>query len=304
MNVPRLHHYVPQFYLRRFADSSGRLWIWDRERDRVFGSGPRSIAVERDFYYVSDLADHGHDPLTMERQFAELEYDVARVTGEWLSLIRERELGAEIPIPDANRDLVSLFLGLQFLRTADSRETLSAFYSAASDLDEPSKDEKRRLHTGVLWHDDIVEMFASTIRDATWVFGRNESLRPFMTSDNPVAFRTADNRRWLKAGMLGGETYLVHPLAPDVVMYCYPAKGVWEQVERFNGHVSPVIFTNELVDSENSGQVFMASRFVVSPRDDFERERAFARTIGTDTFAPQGPTSASSQGLPSCDPDG
>ncbi len=304
MNVPRLHHYVPQFYLRRFVDSSGWLWIWDRERDRVFSSGPRSIAVERDFYCVSNLADHGHDPLTMERQFAELEYEVARIAGQWLDWIRECELGAELPIPDTNRDLVSLFLGLQFLRTADTREILSAFYTTASNPDTTSKDDERRLHTDLPWHDDTVKRFASTIREATWVFGHDKSPRPFITSDNPVAFRTSDNRMWLKAGMLGGGTYLVYPVAPDVMMYCYPIAGVWEQVAMFNGHVSPVVFTNELVDTENSGQVFMASRFVVSSRDDFERERAFAQTIGTDTYATPDFTSSNRESPPIHDPDG
>jgi hypothetical protein len=41
-----------------------------------------------------------------------------------------------------------------------------------------------------------------------------------------------------------------------------------------------------MVESENSGQVFMASRFVISPRNNFDRERAFAKTIGTDIYAP------------------
>ena len=30
VSEPRLHHFVPQFYLRRFCDDSGRLWAWNR----------------------------------------------------------------------------------------------------------------------------------------------------------------------------------------------------------------------------------------------------------------------------------
>ncbi|WP_276571626.1 hypothetical protein [Bradyrhizobium sp. dw_78] len=41
-----------------------------------------------------------------------------------------------------------------------------------------------------------------------------------------------------------------------------------------------------MVESENSGQVFMASRFVLSNRADFDAERAFAPTIGSDIYAP------------------
>jgi hypothetical protein len=40
-----------------------------------------------------------------------------------------------------------------------------------------------------------------------------------------------------------------------------------------------------MVRSENSGQVFMASRFLFSNRGEFEEERAFAKTIGTNFYA-------------------
>jgi len=55
MSDPKLHHYVPQFYLRRFCDAAGRLWAWDREADRVFIASPRSVAAERSFYYLDVL---------------------------------------------------------------------------------------------------------------------------------------------------------------------------------------------------------------------------------------------------------
>jgi hypothetical protein len=63
---------------------------------------------------------------------------------------------------------------------------------------------------------------------------------------------------------------------------------VWSKLTRFDGRISPVTFTEDLVHSENSGQVFMASRFVMSCRDDFSDARAFAKTIGTDTLARDG----------------
>ena len=44
--------------------------------------------------------------------------------------------------------------------------------------------------------------------------------------------------------------------------------------------------TDGMVDSENSGQVFMASRFVISNRAQFETEREFERSIGTEIHAP------------------
>jgi Protein of unknown function (DUF4238) len=82
MSAPKLHHYVSQFYLRRFTDSTGKLWVWDRKRDRVFSTRPTSVAAESNFYSLPYLSELGHDPLTMEKQFADLEGEVAAITGQ------------------------------------------------------------------------------------------------------------------------------------------------------------------------------------------------------------------------------
>jgi hypothetical protein len=282
MNNPKLHHYVPQFYLRRFIDAAGRLWIWDRDHDRVFSTGPRSVAAESNFYFLSDFVEQGHDPLTMEKQFADIEAQVSAITGRWLEWIRQGELGDPITVPDVNRELVSLFLALQFLRTSDARSILVAFAESIGTVVE-SESERRALHTEMLWNNELFSSFADRVRRCSWLFGRTSTSTSFITSDNPVAFRSADNRMVLKAGMLSDGTYVVYPLAPDVVMYCFPDEGVWRdrQVSRLDCHISPVTFTDELVQSENSAQVFMASRFVISNRASFDLEREFAKTIGT-----------------------
>jgi hypothetical protein len=80
-------------------------------------------------------------------------------------------------------------------------------------------------------------------------------------------------------------TYIVYPLTPDIVMYCYPPEEPWTNIAKFDSSVSPVTFTTEMVQSENSAQAFIASRFVLSSKDDFAAVREFALTIGTDVYA-------------------
>jgi hypothetical protein len=288
MSDPKLHHYVPQFYLRRFADPTGRLWVWDRDRDRIFSTRPGSIAAESDFYFLGDLADKGLDPLAMERQFADLESDVSAVTGQWLDWIRHGKPGDVLPVPDVNRQAVSLFLVLQFLRTADARSTLEKFLKSAGHA-VVSDEDTRALHTDMLWAtDELISPLANRVEQSTWLFGRSATSTPFITSDNPVAWRTADNRMWLKAGIEKEGTYIVYPLAPDAVMYCYPDDGPWKdaRISRFDCRISPVTLTDAMAHNENSAQVFMASRFVISNISDFSRGRGFAKSIGTDIYAP------------------
>jgi hypothetical protein len=277
---------VPQFYLRRFTDTSGQLWLWDRDRDRVFRTRPTGVAAENNFYWHEELAALGHDPLAMEKQFSQLEGEVARITGQWLEWLRDMKPMEKVEIPDINRELVSLYTALQFLRTADARDILAAFAEQKVYGKPVAEDEKRLLHLDMLWKDSIYNGLAERIGNATWLFGRNMTSTPFITSDNPVAFRTRDNAMWLKVGMYSDGTYSVFPMAPDIVMYCHPKEPPWENLGRFDCCLSPVIFTEEMVESENSGQVFMASRFVISSREGFDREREFAKSIGTDLYEP------------------
>jgi hypothetical protein len=284
MPDPRRHHYVPQFHQRRFANPDGRLWVWDKVADRVFQTAPGSVAVEADFYRLCGFEKLGHDPFTMEKQLADMEGQMSLITEQWLGWLRTIEPGQPMAISQLHRYIVSRFIAVQYLRTADTREILSAIY-AADHPDKPlSKEERTGLHTHLLWSLDTVERIAKHIRDAIWVFARNTTSVPFFTSDNPVAFRTKDNSMWVKIGFVSRGTYAVYPLAPDVVMFCHERK-YWKRIKELNDCLSPVLLDDKMVQSENSGQVFMASRFVISPRDDFLSAREFAKTIGTDTYA-------------------
>ena len=53
MSIPRAHHYLPQFYLRGFSRED-RLWVYDRYKNEYRNQTPKNIAVERDYYTVTD----------------------------------------------------------------------------------------------------------------------------------------------------------------------------------------------------------------------------------------------------------
>lgn len=95
-----LHHFVPQFYLRRFVGSDGLLWVYDKDNDRTFGTNPKNIAAEHRFY---QLPDHFPDSSIMEGQLSEIENEASLITGDWLSRI---EPGGFVEIPKINRDIM------------------------------------------------------------------------------------------------------------------------------------------------------------------------------------------------------
>jgi hypothetical protein len=80
LNGPsRDHHFVPRFYLRRWEDVTGRLWVFRRERGRELKPRPYPVAqvlYERDLYTV-----RGSQPDDVfkgeEMVFQEIDDDVA-----------------------------------------------------------------------------------------------------------------------------------------------------------------------------------------------------------------------------------
>ena len=284
MNAPKLHHYVPQFYLKRFVADKGRFYVWDKTNDRIFATQPKAIAAETDFYWLHEFERQDHDPLTMEKQFADLEGQVSLITAQWLAWIYQASPRTKISIPKENREIIARYIALQFLRTADTKDILCSLH----ELDHPNEalttEKRTELHAMLLWDLNKLGTIERHIKDAIWIFGRNESNTPFWTSDNPVAFKTANNRMWLKAGFISRGTYVVFPLSPTVVMYCHE-RDYWKKMTNWDCIVSPVDFTDEMVQHENAGQVFMATRFIISSTNDFRFGREFLPSIGTDQYA-------------------
>ena len=53
-NEPKLHHFLPEAYLRRFADEHGDLWVLDRKQGIVRRQSPEVTAAERELYTLED----------------------------------------------------------------------------------------------------------------------------------------------------------------------------------------------------------------------------------------------------------
>jgi hypothetical protein len=72
----RRHHYVPQCYLKCFADDPDKpkLFVIDGKEQRTFCTAPANVAVERDFHRI-DV--EGHPPDALENAFSGFESEVS-----------------------------------------------------------------------------------------------------------------------------------------------------------------------------------------------------------------------------------
>lgn len=205
--VARRHHYVPRFYLDRFADQ-GRLRAFDRTRGETITTSPKAVAAENNFYRLPEVG-----PLYA----TQLEDALAAQDSESAAAIRN--VVAEGRVSQSHRETLAAHIAFQLLRTRHHRNSaraVTAWMATAeaqvnldrrlSDGDFELESERARaerllrqlangelavtLHEDELlrWSFRSLEMFFEELRSGwNWVIVVLTTPR-FITSDHPVCF--------------------------------------------------------------------------------------------------------------------
>lgn len=116
MNVPKRHHYIPQFYLTRFADLKPQVTVIPRKAGKRYTTAVKNVAVESQLYTITD--DSGARSLTVEKKLAEIEGQAKRVMGQI-----DR---GDFPPTGEDREWLAIFIALLLTRTPEFRHTMEA----------------------------------------------------------------------------------------------------------------------------------------------------------------------------------
>ncbi len=257
-------HYVPRFYLESFCNDAGQLHVYDKTTSRRFVSRADSVAVEKDFYELPIELTGTGDARELETALSDVEGDAAAIIRSWIDRISD----SHFRISASERTRFSLFVALQLLRTREQREILAEFVKRTS-ADEDGFAPIASLHNHLLWNSDIVQNFSDRLTTFIWIIAQNRSDAQFLTSDHPVVLKDPTNKKWLMAPHLSDSgVQVIIPLTPTLILYC-KEPNYWQAVSCFDALLSPVPFTNYMVDHENSGQIGMSTRFVFSSSSQF-----------------------------------
>lgn len=113
MTDPIKHHYVPQFYLRHFANNRDQVRVVERTTPgKAYTCPVRDVASERFFY---KLETGSGASLELEKTLSEIE-SASRAALDEL-------IGQPFPPSAETRELIGFFVGLQWLRGRDQRDT-------------------------------------------------------------------------------------------------------------------------------------------------------------------------------------
>jgi len=223
----RIHHWVPQCYLKGFAKSDSKnaqLFVVDGFRGTAFVASPRNVASARDFNRID--AD-GVAPDHVESGYAKFESLVAP------ALRRVRE--AERFVSDEDKNLILNLIALLAVRTPRMRENIRDFHERVAkmmmsqvlaskeryaatfkdaadagylDGSEEFSFEKMKdfvdrgeysIELGTTRHVDHELKLSDTVLQLlgkrTWSFFKADPRTSgFITSDHPVALQWSDNR--------------------------------------------------------------------------------------------------------------
>jgi hypothetical protein len=280
MQKTKKQHYVPQFYLRRFAAENGELFVFDKFTGKVFQSNVKDVAQERYFYdFPEDIAGKDIDVQWVEKTLASMESKFSAVISQLLATKSKKIISRR------QKQALSLFVPIQSLRTRDFRNEsveliekatqamLEAFSEHETDFNPDEYRVKFDEKLAPVWHGEFMlnpatlNPLMAILNNHIWLIGLNQSKKPFYTSDNPIA-RNAHASHPIKSmrglGSVGIE--IAFPLTPNhILILC--EKTAFKQYEKQDGKILPL--KEENVTYYNDLQVTDSYRWIYSSINDF-----------------------------------
>jgi hypothetical protein len=120
MSTPRKHHYLPQFYLRRFSTNGRSVFQVEKRGGRAYASSIRDTAAIRDYHELDTIGVE--DPTVIERRLAQVEAPLAE------ALARAVQCG--VTTPETHNLLIQL-VALLRVRVPAFKAGIEAFLQNA-----------------------------------------------------------------------------------------------------------------------------------------------------------------------------
>jgi len=215
--ITKDQHYVPQFYLRRFVRSDGKLEILDCERRQISSSRtPKSVCNEEYYYSVRNELDEVSQDI--EKKLGRIEDKVSESYDKIADKIRNSQ-----QIMNADKSIISSFISLQYLRGPYMRKQIERmnekvvkemikmrmhmmpdngfFHEYEKDTGQIITEKQRaviiemvdkeeyRVTTNNAPHLQMMggmEKFHNLLFAKEWMIYISKSSKKFITSDNPV----------------------------------------------------------------------------------------------------------------------
>lgn len=219
MSVPKKHHFVPRWYLKRFTDSSGFLHIYDQKKDVFRKHKPENLMVIGN-YYRQAWAPPGIDPDILEKRLGELiEPNAQRAFDKLL------KRGGDL----TNDDTAAICVYLEFQRIRVPRQArlgMQTFMKTLVTHSQPEFIEKLARGEVKIKPDSIRFTFMRSLigqavqwlSSMLWLVLESPNCTSFITTDSPVSFYNVDFPPPSETGIGLAGTRVFFPLSPKYLL--------------------------------------------------------------------------------------
>lgn len=209
MSIPRKHHYLPQFYLERWArDGEVIRYVRPLGNDGPLdcrGKAPKGIAYERDLYQLPDIPDLAESQQIEMRFFQEVDDRAATAL---------QRVDANTPLSLEDRTALARFMVSLLHRSpsrlgAIRRELLEKREGApfrdleGDELDRAVKAMSNRLLENLVGSDYGADLLTRLVPHPIIINGASKAL---MTSDRPVS---------VSGQLVSSDAFMILPYGPD-----------------------------------------------------------------------------------------
>lgn len=289
-------HYVPQFYLRKFGTGkkSGRsVYVFNKKTLKISIQRIKNIA-NKEYFYDLDIENMGKLSLEENKQileevFGQIETATSPIFDSIINKIETAYksnmeiLTNENEITLEEREIFSIFLATQYIRTYSFRESIAHIYELPLEFIKEigkenkietkiSEKNKKRFHTNFLLKNFIKESSINCFSKRIWFFHYNTTNKNLCTSDNPINFLQIENTGPYGAGIATAD-FLVFPLTPKISLYM--ANPNLEKI-KLNSFAIEKCFLCEIksiqnIEELNLNQTCYCYNEIYSLSNDFER---------------------------------
>lgn len=300
-------HYVPQFYLRHFANEREQLNVFEVSTQREYVSNIKDVACERFFYNFNEklapaFLENEINEQFVDDQIRELNENIAGVMIDWFQWLRDEFGRLEIKhvhIPAPVLEVFYDFILIQLVRTPSFRKKLDPFAEAMVEefsrqpvnlgLDKEgwlcflhnimsltalnkciSGDRikfSERFYKGFKRYIDIVEITQQNLFKADQLLLVNKSDKVFFTSDNPVSIN------WV-GGQSNDFMFVYLPLNSNLATILFDSR-YCPQMKEFEGFGKITNHNVELLDNLNLLVTWHSKSRIYSQESDFNLVREF-----------------------------
>jgi hypothetical protein len=301
MSVPKLHHYLPEGYLRGFLDSTGVLWVFDRRTGEVRRQRPETSGAEREMYTLDSDTEPNREAETLL---------AAHVDGPGLGVIQSLHDGTRLTAE--GRHHLAMFAASLYLRTPSVREQHRATNEqmraallemgvdpgTASDPDPPDLSTDRgAVRADVLlasidasrsadrpYQNDFVTLMmglvpqiGETLLSLQWLIVLAPPRKSFVTCDTPVVITRPEGHHPVRGvGIVTPGAEKIVPLSPHAALV------MWDRTARNDVRVG--IMDPDRLRSVNEMFMRQCERFVFSRSE--QLLRSLARAVRPERIAP------------------